>query len=106
MDGKVLRRSFDGDLGEDGKPLDKPVQQQLSKLDTDSGTVSASAASAGRRGDATRAGRGGNQPPDFAFHSVLDHLCDLWRKARARRVPRRDFFWRMRVLTEYFALLQ
>ena len=39
MDGKVLRGSYDRDLGADGQPLDKPAQQQLSALDIDSGTV-------------------------------------------------------------------
>ena len=39
MDGKVLRGSYDRDLGEDGQPLDKPAQQQLSALDIASGTV-------------------------------------------------------------------
>ena len=39
LDGKVLRGSYDRDLGADGKPLDEPAQQQLSALDLDSGAV-------------------------------------------------------------------
>ena len=39
MDGKVLRGSYDRDLGADGRPRDQPAQQQLSALDLDSGTV-------------------------------------------------------------------
>ena len=39
LDGKVLRGSYDRDLGAAGKLLDEPAQQQLSALDLDSGTV-------------------------------------------------------------------
>ena len=39
MDGKVLRGSYDRDLGADGQARNQPAQQQLSALDLDSGTV-------------------------------------------------------------------
>ena len=39
LDGKVLRGSYDRDLGADGRTLDKPAQQQLSGLDLASGMV-------------------------------------------------------------------
>ena len=52
MDGKVLRGSYDRDLGEDGKPLDKPAQQQLSALDIDSGTVIGQRGFSGRKDEA------------------------------------------------------
>ena len=39
MDGKVLRGSYDRDLGADGRPLDKRAQQQVSALDLASGLV-------------------------------------------------------------------
>ena len=39
LDGKVLRGSYDRDLGADGKPRDEPAQQQLSTLDLGSGAV-------------------------------------------------------------------
>lgn len=39
MDGKVLRGSYDRDLGAAGRPLDKRAQQQVSALDLASGLV-------------------------------------------------------------------
>ena len=39
LDGKVLRGSYDRNLGTAGKVLDESAQQQLSALDLDSGTV-------------------------------------------------------------------
>ena len=52
MDGKVLRGSYDRDLGADGELLDKPAQQQLSALDLDSGTVVGQLGFSGQKEDA------------------------------------------------------
>ena len=52
MDGKVLRGSYDRDLGADGVLLDKPAQQQLSALDLDSGTVVGQLGFSGQKEDA------------------------------------------------------
>ena len=52
LDGKVLRGSYDRDLGADGQPLDKPAQQQLSALDLDSGTVVGQLGFSGQKDDA------------------------------------------------------
>lgn len=49
LDGKVLRGSYDRDLGADGKPLDQPAQQQLSALDLASGTVIGQRGFSGRK---------------------------------------------------------
>ena len=38
----------------------------------------------------------------FAFHSVLDGLCDLWRQLRDKLGTRRAFFEHLRVLPQYF----
>ena len=37
----------------------------------------------------------------FAFHSVLDSLRGLWRRARTELVTRRDFFRDLKTLTKY-----
>ncbi len=52
LDGKVLRGSYDRDLGADGKPLDQPAQQQLSALDLASGTVIGQRGFSGRKDEA------------------------------------------------------
>lgn len=52
MDGKVLRGSYDRDLGADGKPQDKPAQQQLSALDLASGTVIGQRGFSGQKAEA------------------------------------------------------
>ncbi len=55
LDGKVLRGSYDRDLGADGKLLDEPAQQQLSALDLDSGTVIAQRGFSGCKAEAEAA---------------------------------------------------
>ena len=57
MDGKVLRGSYDRDLGADGVLLDKPAQQQPSALDLDSGTVVGQLGFSGQKGGCRRGPR-------------------------------------------------
>ena len=52
MDGKVLRGSYDRDLDADGKPLDKPAQQQLSALHIQSGVVVGQRGFSGKKDEA------------------------------------------------------
>ena len=66
MDGKVLRGSYDRDLGADGKPLDKPARQQLSALDIDSGTVIGQRGFSGQKDEAEGA----------ALRELADELAD------------------------------
>ena len=54
MDGKVLCGSNARDLDEDGQPLDKPAQQQLSVLHIESGAVVGQRGFSGKKDEAER----------------------------------------------------
>ena len=40
----------------------------------------------------------------FAFHSVLDCLCDLWRRARVALDARRPFFDHLKIAARFILL--